>query len=173
MNYGLPRGNFYAFFTVVKALEDPPGRHPGRLVPEAGYLSSQKRRHARSVFLLAGAGKVDMTKPRFFDRSELFMRDAPARYFVLRQFNKFKLKLNTAYTVSFRVRGGRVIDGRVLVGWVGFHRLSPDEIKQSERGAVKVKSNEVREEGSENQSSPAAHGGARSKTSRLLSRPPN
>lgn len=151
VNYGLPRGNFYAFFTVVKAQEDPQAGIPDGSCLKAGYLSSQNTVMPAPSSYWPGQGKVDMTRPRFFDRSELFMRDAPARYFVLRQFNRFKLKLNTPYTVSFRVRGGRVIDGRVLVGWVGFHRLSPDEIKQSERGAVKVKSNEVREEGSENQ----------------------
>ena len=40
----------------------------------------------------------------------------PARYFMLRQWDKFRLKANTSYVLTFKVKG-RIGDGQAFIAW--------------------------------------------------------
>jgi hypothetical protein len=68
----------------------------------------------------------------------------PARYFMLRQADRFRLKANTSYILSFKVKG-RIGDGQAIIGWSGSKKLSDDKVIQGERGSAEVKRNEANE----------------------------
>ena len=146
VDYGLKRGNFYGYVTVVKEADDKtaqPAEGLGGL--KAGYLPSpNKYMPAPANFTPAFPG-FDLKLPNFGGTSEQVLSGAPARYFMLRQVGRFRLKTNINYTLTFKVKG-RANDGAVFIGWTGFKKLSEAKVVKGERGSAIVQTNEAREE---------------------------
>ncbi len=150
VDYGLKRGNFGAYVTVVKAADDKTAEPAeGQACLKAGYVAPfNKIMPAPSVFTQGYAG-FDLSKPDFSGHpAEDHLYAAPARYFMIRQLNRFKFKQNGSYTFSFKAKG-RFENGVAMVGWQGKKALSDAVVVQGERGSAQVKRNEVSEDGFE------------------------
>ena len=96
VDLGANRGNFFGYASLVKAAEDP-GAQPveGESYLKVGYVPSQNKiMPAPTVFTPAFPG-FDLKEPAFGGTSSTILTYAPARYFMLRQFDRFRLKLNT------------------------------------------------------------------------------
>ena len=76
------------------------------------------------------------------------MFGGPARYFNIRQLNRFRLKLNGNYTLTFKVKG-KFSDGEAYIGWTGYKKLSEARVTLGDRDSANVRRNEVREENGE------------------------
>lgn len=63
---------------------------------------------------------------------------------MLRQLGRFRLKMNTNYTISFKVKG-KFGDGLAFIGWTGFKKLSEGSVSLRVNGAAEVRRNEVEE----------------------------
>jgi FG-GAP-like repeat len=145
MDYGMNRGNFFGFLSIVKASEDK-GAQPaeGQACLKVGYVPSQNKIvPAPAVYTSAFPG-FDIKEPRFGWSPDAILTYAPARYFMLRQWDKFRLKANTSYLLTFKVKG-RIGDGQAFIAWGGFKKLSDEKVVQGERGSAEVKKNEVEE----------------------------
>jgi hypothetical protein len=149
VDYGLKRGNFYGYLSVVKAADDGKAEPTdGKACLKAAYMASpNKNMPAPTGFTPAFAdfrvGKLD-----FQGGSEGVYRGAPARFFVLRQLGRFRLKTETSYTMTFKTKG-RLSDGIAIIGWTGYKKLSDDKVTKSDRESVTVQKNEAREDGFE------------------------
>lgn len=150
VDYGLNRGNFYAYVSVVKAAEDANAQPAeGQAALKAGYMASpNKIMPAPSVFTTAFP-KFQPGNPVFTSQSasEIY-QNGPARFFAMRQVGRFRLKTNVNYTLTFKVKG-RVSDGIVIIGWTGTKKLSESKVTQGDRGSAQVKKNEAHQEGHE------------------------
>jgi hypothetical protein len=143
IDFGVKRGNFLAFMSIVKGEEDKVAQPTeGKSCLKVGYLPAQnKLMPAPSTYTPAFPG-FNLREPKFDQSPEQILTYGPARYFMLRQSNRFRFKANTSYILSFKVKG-RIGDGQVIVGWTGFKKLSDDKVVQGERGSAEVKRNEV------------------------------
>lgn len=146
VDYGLKRGNFYGYVTVVKGEEDEAALPAeGKAVLKVGYMPSpNKVMPAPTTFTPAFVG-WNIRKPDFWGSAERQMTGAPARYFNLRQLGRFRLKLNGNYTVSFKVKG-KFGDGQAFIGWTGYKKLGNAKETVGDRGSVSRQENEVRDE---------------------------
>jgi FG-GAP-like repeat/FG-GAP repeat len=143
IDFGLRRGNFLAFMSVVKGEQDKVAQPTeGKSCLKVGYLPAQnKLMPAPSVYTPAFSG-FSLKEPKFHQSPEEILTYGPARYFMLRQSNRFRFKANTSYIFSFKVKG-RIGDGQVIIGWTGFKKLSDDKVVQGERGSAELKKNEA------------------------------
>ena len=116
----------------------------GQSCLRVGYLPSQnKLMPAPTVFTQAFSG-FSLKEPSFGSSPEQILTYGPARYFMLRQWDRFRLKANTSYILTFKIKG-RISDGQAFVGWSGFKKLSDEKVVQGERGSAEVQKNEVDE----------------------------
>ncbi|MFZ4683886.1 MAG: FG-GAP repeat domain-containing protein, partial [Terrimicrobiaceae bacterium] len=146
VDYGLKRGNFYGYVTVVKDADDKNALPPEGLgCLKAGYFPSTNKYMPAPANFSQGFPGFDLKTPNFWGTSEQILSGAPARYFMLRQLGRFRLKTNTNYTLTFKVKG-RANDGVVFLGWTGFKKLSEAKVVRGERGSATVQTNEAREE---------------------------
>jgi hypothetical protein len=143
IDFGVRRGNFLAFMNVVKGEDDKVAQPTeGKSCLKVGYVPAQnKLMPAPSVYTLAFPG-FSLKEPKFDGSPEQILMYAPARYFMLRQADRFRLKANTSYILSFKVKG-RIGDGQAIIGWSGSKKLSDDKVIQGERGSAEVKRNEA------------------------------
>ena len=145
VDYGETRGNFFGFMSIVKASEDN-GAQPveGQSCLKVGYVPSQNKiMPAPSVYTPAFQD-FNIKEPSFDASSESVLTYGPARYFMLRQWDRFRFKANTSYVLTFKVKG-RINDAQAFVGWSGYKKLSDEKVVQGERGSAEVKKNEVEE----------------------------
>ena len=145
VDYGETRGNFFGFMNVVKTSEDK-GAQPveGQSCLKVGYVPSQNKiLPAPSVYTPAFQG-FEIKEPSFGASPESVLTYGPARYFMLRQWDRFRFKANTSYVLTFKVKG-RISDAQAFVGWSGYKKLSDEKVVQGERGSAEVKKNEVEE----------------------------
>ncbi len=151
VDYGLGRGNYYGFASVVTAAEDPDANPPeGKACVKFGYQSSPN-----SVMSQPPASQYTPAFEGFKNdkpllgaqqpRSELILFDGPSNSFLLR-VPDLQLKINQAYTLSFRMKGSGVSSAQVIVGWRGLRKLTEDKTTVLDRG-VKVEKNEIQESG--------------------------
>lgn len=157
VDYGIKRGNYYGFISVVSAEEDQ-GAQPaeGKAVVKAGYLPSPNKIMAPPTTYSGALGNFTLPKGVNFESTgEAIYRNAPANFFSMRQLGRFRLKTNTKYRLSFKVKGD-LRDGRAVIGWTGYKKLSAERVEQGDRGSVVRRSNEAREEGFEEISVSAA-----------------
>ena len=143
IDFGLRRGNFLGFMSIVKGEEDKVAQPTeGKSCLKVGYVPAQnKLMPAPSVYTPAFPG-FSLKEPRFDQSPEQILMYGPARYFMVRQSDRFRLKANTSYILSFKVKG-RIGDGQVIIGWNGSRKLSDDKVIQGERGSAEVKKNEA------------------------------
>lgn len=146
VEYGLRRGNFYGFFSVVKGEEDKNAAPAeGKAVLKAGYMPSPNTiMPAPTTFTGAFAGWSN-TQPKYRLSAEQMMASAPARLFSLRQSGRFRLKVDTSYTLTFKVKG-RFSDGQAFIGWTGNKKLSEARVAVGDRNSVEQKKNEANED---------------------------
>lgn len=146
VDYGLKRGNFYGMVSVVKAEEDANAQPAeGKSALKVGYAApANKVMPVPSTYTPAFPG-FELKAPRFSGTAEEILQNAPARYFMLRQLGRFRLKVGGNYTLSFKVKG-RLADGLAFIGWSGTKKLSEERITQGDRGSQEVQRNEVNEE---------------------------
>ncbi len=146
VDYGLKRGNFYGYVSVVKAEEDANAQPAdGKSALKVGYVApSNKIMPVPTVYSPAFPG-FELKEPNFRSTAEEILQNAPARYFMLRQLGRFRLENNASYTISFKVKG-KFGDGLAFIGWSGLKKLSEDRVTQGDRGAQEVKKNEVTED---------------------------
>lgn len=148
IDYGLSRGNFYGFISVVKGADDKNAAPTdGASCLKIGYMPSPNTVMAPPSMYTAALGVVDFTKPSFGQNVGLEAREAAARTFVLRQFGRFVLKTNVPYTLSFKVKG-KFSDGLALVGWQAQAAQGEVRVTRSDRGGVAARQTQERELGS-------------------------
>jgi hypothetical protein len=142
-DFGVRRGNFLAYMSVVKEEQDKAAQPTERKAClKVGYLAAQnKLMPAPSIYTPAFPG-FSLKEPKFSQSPEEILTYGPSRYFMLRQSDRFRLKANTSYILSFKVKG-RIGDGQVIIGWNGSKKLSDDKVIQGDRGSAEVKRNEA------------------------------
>ncbi len=148
IDYGLGRGNFYGFMSVVKAADDKNAAPPdGLSCLKIGYVPSPNKIMAPPSTYTAALGAVEFDKPQFPVAVGVVAREAAARTFLLRQFGRFVLKNNTSYTLSFKVKG-RFSDGLAIVGWQARVAQGEAKVIRTDRGNVASKQALDQENGS-------------------------
>jgi FG-GAP-like repeat/FG-GAP repeat len=144
VDLGIRRGNFLGFMSVVKAEEDKGAQITEGKCLKVGYVPSQnKLMPVPSVYTPAFAG-FNLKEPKMDQPPEQILMYGPARYFMLRQWDRFRLKANTSYILSFKIKG-RINDGQAFIAWSGFKKLSDEKVIQGERGSAEVQKNEAEE----------------------------
>lgn len=131
IDYGLERGNFGGYMTVVKndpaAPTSPPAQTPpeGSSYLEAGYLNLDYK------FM----PKPTLPKPN--DQSPKLIL-TPNVYSFDQGLNK-PLKVGKTYVFSFKVKGAQLSNGLVNIVYRGSKKTGTDEvISRDERGGVKI-----------------------------------
>jgi len=146
VDYGLKRGNYYGFISVVSAEEDAAAQPAeGKAALKAGYMPSPNTVMAPPSAYTGPLGNFSTTGVNFSGAGESIYRDAPANFFSMRQLGRFRLKTDTKYRLSFKVKGD-LRDGRGVIGWTGYKQLSPDRIEGGDRGSAVRRTNDAREE---------------------------
>jgi FG-GAP-like repeat/FG-GAP repeat len=141
---GIRRGNFFGYMNIVKAEEDKGAQLTEGKCLKVGYVPPQnKLMPAPSVYTAAFPG-FSLKEPKYGQSPEEILMYGPARYFMLRQWDRFRLKANTSYILSFKVKG-RISDGQAFIAWSGSKKLSDEKVIQGERGSAEVQRNEVEE----------------------------
>lgn len=148
---GDSRGNFGGFITVVSSADDPSVGDRGRKVLRLGYqpLPNKIMRPPATVF--PGDPKfnlaVDETgMDNIFRLGTNFqeirpygatrrLRQAPSNAYLLRQ-KVNPLAIGKTYTLSFDLKGSRVVKGSVLLVYRAFKNVGQDRLVRGERGAV-------------------------------------
>ena len=136
IDYGVNRGNFFAFMNVVKGAADS-GAQPseGQACLKVGYIPSQNK-------IVPSPSFYTPAFPGFEIKGPANLTYAPARYFMLRQSERFRFKQDTSYILTFKVKG-RIFDGQAFVTWKGEKKL--EKVIHGERGSADVKKAEPEE----------------------------
>jgi len=147
-DYGLDRGNFYGFISVVKEEDDPEAKPPeGKTCLKAGYVPSPNKTMPVPTQYSPAFGK-DWKHPIQYWYNELVRRQAPANFFRVTQLHNTAesspLKTGTTYVFSMKVKGNKVGEGTVDVCYFGFKLLS-EKIERGDRGSAVRKRNEARQ----------------------------
>ena len=149
--FGLGRGNFYAFANCVSAAEDPAAEpRSGARVLKFGFLPSPNQVIPRPVATFPAVRNFNLASEDYGDdailrdSSESRARGGASNLFLVRQIN-LKLGINKTYTLSFDVKGTGAANGRVVLGFRGFKELGEDRIVRRERGAVEKQRNVISE----------------------------
>jgi len=151
-DYGLARGNFCGFFTVVKEDTDPEAKpSEGKGCLKAGYVPNpNKIMAAPSDYSPAFADwKKGTDKIASLVSHEPYGGwgdyGAPASYFHLWQDGSKPLKNNKTYAFSMKVKGNKVTDATAEIFMRVEKELSAAKLVRGERGAVKRLENKVAE----------------------------
>ena len=149
--FGLGRGNFYAFANCVSTAEDPAADpRAGTRVLKFGYLPSPNQVIARPAANFPAVRGFDLTSKDYGDdailrdSAESRARGGSANLFILRQ-SSLNLQIGKTYVLSFDVKGSRVANSRVVFGFRGLKRLGEDRITRGARGAVEKDRNVISE----------------------------
>ena len=154
VSYGLPRGNYYGYASVVTEVEDPQAAPPeGKACLKFGYQASLNKIMGPippASYTGALVPSFQRLKPDTSaqpDASETIMRTGPANYFLLRMPG-IALKADQSYSITFKVKGAKVSAAQVLLGWAATLKLSDSKTEQTgDRGAVKIVKNQLEEAG--------------------------
>jgi FG-GAP repeat len=143
-DYGIDRGNFFGFISVVKAEDDPESKPPeGKACLKAGYIRSSNKIMPTPTQYSPGVG--NKWKHFVWDAPGLVRREAPANFFTLTQAGRSPIKTGTTYIFSMKVKGNKVDDGTVDICYEGYKKLSESKIERGERDSAVVKTNEAKE----------------------------
>lgn len=142
VDFGVGRGNFYGFVSVVKATDDPQAQPvEGTAVLKAGYEKSPNTVLPVPNQYQTGSSNFKPGGNAMFDS-----KDLPANFFNLTQAGRSNLKTKTTYVFSMRVRGEKVGNGEVRIQYTGEKKLSEAKIvERGDRGAVTLQDNTARE----------------------------
>lgn len=143
---GLTRGNFYGFFSVVKATDDPEAKPAeGNACLKAGYVSSLNK-------IMPVPSQYS---PAFSTWKPATPKDlppvigSPANFFQMVQTGRTPLKTKQTYVFSMKVKGAKVLDAAVRIEYSAQKKLSEDKIERGDRGSATIKKNEAEEKNSE------------------------
>ncbi len=148
---GVSRGNFGGFISVVGSADDPAVGERERKVLRFGYQSLPNKIIKRPDVTFPGAPKFDpkvdetgvdnifrlgTNRDRsHFEGATRRMREAPSNAYLIRQ-KVNPLAINKTYTLSFDVKGARVLKSTALLVYRAFKKLGEDRTVRGERGAV-------------------------------------
>jgi hypothetical protein len=136
-DYGLGRGNFYGFISVVKATEDPEAKPvEGLACLKAGYVASPNK-------------IMPAPTPAFATSKMGGAEGPPASYFQMVQSGRNPLKTRQTYVFSMKVKGVKTTASSVKIEYGGSKQLSESRIERGERGSATVTRNEANQQKSE------------------------
>lgn len=147
-DFGLERGNFFGFFSLVKGTEDSQASPvEGRSVLKAGYVPSKNKNipvpsQYTPAFESYRAGDISLFTPEA-------SAAAPANFFSMVQRGRTPLQIGKPYVFSMKVKGSRFTDAAVRIRSEVVKKLSEAKIERGERGSAKITENELREEKNE------------------------
>jgi len=142
-DFGLTRGNFYGFFSVVKATDDPEAKPAeGNACLKAGYVPSLNK--IMSVPTQYSPAFANWKAPSAKELAPV--KGAPANYFQMVQTGRAPLKIKQTYVFSMKVKGSKVDTAGVNISYSGLKKLSEDKIERGDRGSATIKKNEATEE---------------------------
>lgn len=137
-DFGLTRGNFYGFFSVVKATDDAEAKPAeGNACLKAGYDKSPN-------VVLPVPTQYSPAFPTWKAPSPKELpplAGAPANFFQMLQSGRSPLKTKTTYIFSMKVKGAKASEAGVSIDYYGQKKLSEDKIERGDRGAAIVKKN--------------------------------
>ena len=138
VDYGLDRGNYLAYATVVKDSEDPNlSPADGKAALKFAYQPSHNKIVPPPTSYLPAIGNFSLEKAD--------LRTAPARYFSIGQTIPSRLKVGSNYTFSMKVRG-KVSEARGDIAYSGQKTIGEKRITREDREAVRVQRNEAKED---------------------------
>ncbi len=144
IDVGVKRGNFFAYANCVTAESDPDAKPPeGKAALKLAYTPAQNKIVSTPTVVFTApvllGRKVE--KVEFGDllqgSSESRSLDASANFFMLRN-KSMEFEIGKTYTVSFQVKGAKVRNGKVNMGYSGYKKLGESRIERGERGAARV-----------------------------------
>jgi len=140
-DFGLDRGNFYGFVSVVKEADDPEAKAAaGIACLKAGYDPSPNK-----IMAVPTAAQFTPAFPSWKPGSEkglaVIENGAPASYFQIMQSGRGPLKNNKTYLFSMKVRGSKVTDAGVEISMHARKELSAAKLVRDDRGGVKKTEN--------------------------------
>jgi len=157
-DYGMDRGNFYGFISVVKDEDDPEAKPPeGIACLKAGYVPSPNKIMSAPTFYSPAFGKdwkhyiggnyFGWWVDQYYAHNR---RQAPANFFTVSQSKYSKdgppiFKMGKTYVFSMKVKGNKVNDANVGITYYGYKKLSESKIERGDRGSAKTTKNEVME----------------------------
>lgn len=146
VDYGLERGNYLAYVSVVKDADDANlAPADGKAAVKIGYAPSHNQIMPAPSNYLPALGQFTLDRVPVGGTSSAIMANAPARYFMLRQSGRVRFKVGSTYTFSMKVRG-RSSDGQVGIAYQGYKQLGEQRVTRGGRDSVTVQRNEAREE---------------------------
>lgn len=145
-DFGITRGNFYGFFSVVKDTDDANAVPPeGKACLLAGYSPSPNK-------VMPVPAQYSPPFPTWKPASGKVMSvvdGAPANYFSMVQTGRSPLVPKKTYIFSMKVKGSKVLNAAANIAFTGTKKLSEDKIERGDRGSATVRKNEAREEQNE------------------------
>lgn len=142
-DFGLDRGNFYGFISVVKDTDDPEAKPAdGKACLKAGYTPSPNK-------IMAAPGQYT---PAFSNwkpgtgKELSSLEGAPASFFQITQTGSRPLKNNKTYAFSMKVKGAKVTEAAVGVRLNAEKELSAAKLERGDRNAVTRKENKATEQ---------------------------
>jgi len=151
VDYGLRRGNFLAYVTVVKVTDDEKlDPAEGKAALKIGYAPSHNRIvPPPTSYLPALANNFNPDQISSTTQTiEDALQNAPARFFGLRQSGRARMKTGKTYIFSMKVRGN-ARDGALMVSYLGVKKLGEDKVTLGGRESAARQRNEAREEKTE------------------------
>ncbi len=146
VDYGLDRGNYLAYVTVVKDTEDPKLEPAdGKGAVKIAYAPSHNQVMPPPSNYLPAMGTFSLDRVAVSGTSAGILVNGPARYFMLRQAGRVRFKVGANYSFSMKVRG-RCSDGQVGIAYSGTKQLGEERVTRGGRDSVSVQRNEAREE---------------------------
>lgn len=132
VDYGLEKGNFYGFISLVNETTEPGLAPPeGKSALKIGYRKSPNTIMPVPTFYSPGIGRWEPQNIKF--PSPLTYRTSPANSFVMTQ--SINLKAGTTYTLTARVKGSRVGNANIVVG-IGGRLVLESRVTRGDRGSV-------------------------------------
>jgi hypothetical protein len=139
VDFGLNRGNFLAYVTVVKVADN------ASLEPAEGKAALQIAYAPSHNKVIPPPSSYLPAFPNFLPNRGGNLAGAPARYFQIRQSDRSRLKVGSSYVFSMKIRG-RASEGQVLLGYTGSKEIGQAKVTRGERDSAVVQRNVAREE---------------------------
>ena len=153
---GVERGNFYSYATVV-GNEDDPDADPqnGKKALKFGYSASPNKIIPRPSVIIPAIRNFtrdsdSSSSVRVGTTSSAvgISMYGQSNQFVINQ-RKFDLAIGKTYNLSFKVKGAKVANANVTLGWRGHKILASGRKVEKERGAVTIVGRETLEDHNE------------------------
>lgn len=136
---GVERGNFYSYATVVGNENDPETNpQDGNKAIKFGYSASPNKVILRPLINFpANRSFNNLSSVSVGTTSSAVTRAmyGPSNLFVISQ-TKFELAIGKTYSLSFKVKGAKVSNANVILGWRARKTVTAGRIVKGERDSV-------------------------------------